>query len=399
GYTGHHERKQFGATAAGISGLIDMHTRYYDPTAMRFLQPDSIVPDVYQPLALNRFAYVYNSPTEHVDPTGMAPQLQESQAQTANRNADELDTFAAERGFGYSNGGGLGSAPTGTQAGDLLAGMRARKVAGAHMATKTSPLQHKSVADMTSEEKFWYQAFYRDAENYKRAGKSPPFNNVDEYIAWRHQSREAQAMGVNSRILEMMAKRAQKAAERFMGNEATGAEGYSAASADDDIFKPLEGGQLEKIIQNALARRVEDSAKAGAANTVTEVAGDILFTGQTGLLLMETEPRMKVMEGLNKLGEAIFDDESGLQVWIEPDIRITAARVSNLMNYVEENGVSSLTSHGGASYVFTFFNARQVDDFRATMVNTGLFGDNAGVRYEHDEGTTYVTVTPGGSRK
>ncbi|MBB5209811.1 hypothetical protein, partial [Chiayiivirga flava] len=31
GYTGHHERKQFGATAAGISGLIDMHTRYYDP--------------------------------------------------------------------------------------------------------------------------------------------------------------------------------------------------------------------------------------------------------------------------------------------------------------------------------------------------------------------------------
>lgn len=114
---------------------------------------------------------------------------------------------------------------------------------------------------------------------------------------------------------------------------------------------------------------------------------------------METEPRMKVMEGLNKLGEAIFDDESGLQVWIEPDIRITAARVSNLMNYVEENGVSSLTSHGGASYVFTFFNARQVDDFRATMVNTGLFGDNAGVRYEHDEGTTYVTVTPGGSRK
>jgi RHS repeat-associated protein len=219
GYTGHHERKQFGASAAGISGLIDMHTRYYDPAAMQFLQPDSIVPDVYQPLSWNRRTYVNNSPTNFSDPTGMAaqaandPGLSESPAQTAERKAAELDDASNQwMGTPY-NGGGLGSAPTGLQAGELMMGMRARKTGGAQTAKAAKPLSEKTPEEMSDEEKFWVQAYGRDAANYKLAGMEAPFETVEEYMVWRTISRQAQAMGMNSEMMENMAMRAELAAD------------------------------------------------------------------------------------------------------------------------------------------------------------------------------------------
>ena len=45
-------------------------SRYYDPSLGRFAQPDSIVPNVYNPQSLNRYSYVLNNPLKYVDPTG-----------------------------------------------------------------------------------------------------------------------------------------------------------------------------------------------------------------------------------------------------------------------------------------------------------------------------------------
>ena len=50
--------------------LMFYASRYYDPSLGRFAQPDSIVPNVYNPQSLNRYAYVLNSPLKYTDPTG-----------------------------------------------------------------------------------------------------------------------------------------------------------------------------------------------------------------------------------------------------------------------------------------------------------------------------------------
>lgn len=40
----------------------------------RFIQPDSIIPDVYSSQSLNPYAYVLNNPLRYVDPAGYAPE-------------------------------------------------------------------------------------------------------------------------------------------------------------------------------------------------------------------------------------------------------------------------------------------------------------------------------------
>jgi RHS repeat-associated protein len=46
--------------------------RYYDAGVGRFLSPDSIIPDLGNPQALNRYSYVYNNPLRYTDPSGHA---------------------------------------------------------------------------------------------------------------------------------------------------------------------------------------------------------------------------------------------------------------------------------------------------------------------------------------
>ncbi len=52
------------------SGIYDYGARFYDPALGRFLQPDTLVQDPFNPQSLNRFTYVLNSPVNLVDPTG-----------------------------------------------------------------------------------------------------------------------------------------------------------------------------------------------------------------------------------------------------------------------------------------------------------------------------------------
>jgi RHS repeat-associated protein len=62
GYTGQRSLPEM--------GLMDYRARFYDPLLMRFIQPDSIVPNLANPQIFNRFSYVGNSPITFSDPTG-----------------------------------------------------------------------------------------------------------------------------------------------------------------------------------------------------------------------------------------------------------------------------------------------------------------------------------------
>ena len=52
------------------AGIYHYGARWYDPNLGRFLQPDSLVPEPFNPQSLNRYSYVMNDPVNHTDPTG-----------------------------------------------------------------------------------------------------------------------------------------------------------------------------------------------------------------------------------------------------------------------------------------------------------------------------------------
>jgi RHS repeat-associated protein len=61
-YTGQLEQAEI--------GLYYYVARWYDPYLTQMTQPDSIIPDPYNPLSWNRYSYVYNNPVRYNDPTG-----------------------------------------------------------------------------------------------------------------------------------------------------------------------------------------------------------------------------------------------------------------------------------------------------------------------------------------
>jgi hypothetical protein len=53
---------------------MDYKARFYSPVLNRFIQPDSIIPETYNPQTWNRYSYVNNRPINLNDPTGHCPQ-------------------------------------------------------------------------------------------------------------------------------------------------------------------------------------------------------------------------------------------------------------------------------------------------------------------------------------
>ena len=51
-------------------GIYHYEARFYSQKLGRFLGPDSLVPDQFNPQYLNRFSYVRNNPIRYTDPTG-----------------------------------------------------------------------------------------------------------------------------------------------------------------------------------------------------------------------------------------------------------------------------------------------------------------------------------------
>lgn len=52
------------------TGLYYYNARWYDSELGRFVQPDTIIPNQYNPVTLDRFAYSRNNPINFNDPTG-----------------------------------------------------------------------------------------------------------------------------------------------------------------------------------------------------------------------------------------------------------------------------------------------------------------------------------------
>lgn len=69
GYTGHEH---------DVEGLINMQGRMYAPKLARFLSPDPIMQDIFDPRTLNAYSYVWNNPVNNTDPSGFQtiPQYQ-----------------------------------------------------------------------------------------------------------------------------------------------------------------------------------------------------------------------------------------------------------------------------------------------------------------------------------
>jgi RHS repeat-associated protein len=64
------DRLSTGQQAIASLGLYNYKARYYSPYITHFIQPDTIVPDLYNPQTLNRYAYSNNNPTNYTDPSG-----------------------------------------------------------------------------------------------------------------------------------------------------------------------------------------------------------------------------------------------------------------------------------------------------------------------------------------
>jgi RHS repeat-associated protein len=59
-----------GQESDGETGLMYYGARYYSAEIGRFVQPDSMLPDIYDPQEINRYGYVKNNPLKYTDPTG-----------------------------------------------------------------------------------------------------------------------------------------------------------------------------------------------------------------------------------------------------------------------------------------------------------------------------------------
>jgi RHS repeat-associated protein len=68
GFTGHEHDRDL--------GLIDMKGRVYDPLAARFTSADPIMQAPFWSQGLNRYAYTFNDPVNHTDPSGFQVDLE-----------------------------------------------------------------------------------------------------------------------------------------------------------------------------------------------------------------------------------------------------------------------------------------------------------------------------------
>jgi RHS repeat-associated protein len=107
-------------------GFIDMKGRIYDPIAARFTSADPITQAPYFSQGLNSYAYAFNDPVNHVDPSGFDTYLGEI------GGAYTFSDFAISGGAGYTASGSAvfpsaaGAGGAGAALGTGLAGWSAQ---------------------------------------------------------------------------------------------------------------------------------------------------------------------------------------------------------------------------------------------------------------------------------
>jgi RHS repeat-associated protein len=99
------------------TGFYNYDARHYDPNASRFISPDSLLPNPYDPQQLNRYAYARNNPLKYVDPSGHqsgdidkeitdssdeAKQDSEPNSDTKQKSNDDGINFGISKSFSYN---------------------------------------------------------------------------------------------------------------------------------------------------------------------------------------------------------------------------------------------------------------------------------------------------------
>jgi len=64
------DRGYAGQQSLSAAGLVDFNARWVDSSLGMFASPDSLIPNLFNPQALNRYGYVLNNPLRYTDPTG-----------------------------------------------------------------------------------------------------------------------------------------------------------------------------------------------------------------------------------------------------------------------------------------------------------------------------------------
>ena len=112
--------KYTGQTHDIDTDLYYYNARYYDPTLGRFLQADSVIPNVFQAQTINPYAYVLNNPLKYTDPTGhyiFIPVGPADNGEERNPNyngPNNFDNKEDHEGRGGDSGGENGTANTGS---------------------------------------------------------------------------------------------------------------------------------------------------------------------------------------------------------------------------------------------------------------------------------------------
>jgi RHS repeat-associated protein len=89
--------------------LLDYGARWYSTPLGRFTQPDTIVPDLTDTQAWNRYAYVENSPIRYNDPTGHSLEDRGICPDGDCSVYDDDDNYNAGNGVNENNSGGDGN--------------------------------------------------------------------------------------------------------------------------------------------------------------------------------------------------------------------------------------------------------------------------------------------------
>ena len=116
--SGPYKNYRYGGGFQTKSGGQEYYTfgyRAYDPWVGRFLARDPLIADASNPQTLNRYSYVFNSPTNGIDPTGLMPEQSCSPNETCGPTQQELVFLLFLRSlpdfFDLFNSGGSIEAP------------------------------------------------------------------------------------------------------------------------------------------------------------------------------------------------------------------------------------------------------------------------------------------------
>ena len=73
--SGGNDRFLYTGKELDSTGIQYFGARYYCVAESQFCQPDQLLPDPYNPQALNRYSYTLNNPYKYTDPDGNSPTL------------------------------------------------------------------------------------------------------------------------------------------------------------------------------------------------------------------------------------------------------------------------------------------------------------------------------------